>query len=70
MKLKVNEMYKTDTGYIVPLSHFTKEAGAKYAIVRVLTYREYTYLVKHVTFNQQDFRDALHLKQNERIEII
>jgi hypothetical protein len=70
MKLKVNEMYKTDIGFIVPLSHFTKEAGAKYAIVRVLTYREYTYLVKHVTFNQQDFRDVLHLKQNERIEII
>lgn len=70
MKLKVNEMYKTDTGYIVPLSHFTQEAGAKYAIVRVLTYREYTYLVKHTTFGQQDFRDALNLKKNERIEII
>ena len=70
MKLKVNEMYKTDTGYIVPLSHFTQEAGAKYAIVRVLTYREYTYLVRHVTFCQQDFRDALNLKKNERIEIV
>lgn len=70
MKLKVNEMYKTDIGYIVPLSHFTKEAGSKYAIVRVLAYREYTYLVKHITFNQQDFRDALHLTKNERVEIV
>lgn len=69
MTLKVNTMYKTEDGHIIPRSRFGDDLP-KYAIVEVLTRDNNHFVVSHKTFTQKDFRQALKLSAKERIEII
>lgn len=70
MKLKVNQMYQTDAGYIVPRSHFKDEKGVKWCVVQVLEQHETTFRTHHTTMTQKDIKDALGLGKNERVEIV
>ena len=69
MILKVNAMYITEDGYIIPRSRFNDDMP-KYAIVEILTGDNSHFVVSHKTFTQKDFRRVLNLSAKERIEII
>lgn len=69
MILKVNAMYDTEDGYIIPRTRFSDDMP-KYAIVEILTGDNSHFVVSHKTFTQKDFRRALNLSAKERIEII
>lgn len=69
MTLKVNAMYKTKDGHIIPRSKFG-DAMPKYAIVEVVTGDNSHFVVSHKTFTAKDFRQALNIGQKEKIEII
>lgn len=70
MTLKVNAGYRTETGFIIPRSHFKKEKGEKFAVVEILTDCKTHFTREHTTFTVKEFRDALNLAQKERIEIV
>lgn len=69
MTLKVNQIYNTEDGHIIPRSRFSDDMP-KYAIVEVLTGDNSHFVVSHKTFTQKNFRQALNLSAKERIEII
>ena len=69
MTLKVNAMYKTDDGHIIPRSRFGNQLP-KYAIVEVVTGDNNHFVMSHKTFTPKDFRKALNLDAKEKIEII
>lgn len=74
MQLTVNAMYKTATGYLIPLSHFKNEKGVKYAVVRVLYDQTNDngvvgFRTKTITMTTKEFREALDLGEKERVEI-
>ena len=69
MILKVNSMYKTDTGYIIPRSHKKDEGANGYAIVQVLTGTERHFTSKLTTMTTKEFRKALSLGGKEQVEI-
>ena len=69
MVLRVNAMYITEDGYIIPRTRFSDDTP-KYAIVEILTGDNSHFVVSHKTFTQKDFRQALNLSAKERVEII
>lgn len=69
MTLKINTMYKTDTGYIIPRSHKKQEGKVGYAIVQVLSGGSNHFTSKSVTMSTSEFRKALGLAGKEQIEI-
>ena len=69
MTLKVNQMCKTEWGYLIPRSHFT-EGIPKYAIIECLYSNLSTFKVEHHTMSMKEIREALGVKKNERIEIL
>ena len=69
MTLKVNAMYKTNDGHIIPRSRFGDDMP-KYAIVEVVTGDNSHFVMSHKTFTQKDFRQVLNLSAKEKIEII
>lgn len=69
MILKLNFMYKTEVGYIIPRTRFSDDMP-KYAIVEILTGDNSHFVVSHKTFTQKDFRQVFNLSAKERIEII
>ena len=69
MILKVNTMYDTEDGHIIPRSRFSDDMP-KYAIVEILTGDNIRFVVSHKTFTQKDFRQVLNLSAKERVEII
>ena len=70
MTLKINSMYKTDTGYIIPRSHKKNEGKNSYAIVQVLSGDSNHFTSKMVTMSTREFRKALNLAGKEQIEIL
>jgi hypothetical protein len=75
MILKVNGMYKTTTGYLIPLSHFNDSAVQKYAVVKLLDDQTngagvVGFKTRTTTYTLKDFRQALSLDGKERIRII
>ena len=70
MTLKINSMYKTETGYIVPRSHFKDEKGVKWCIVQVLEQHETTFKTHHTTMTQKQLKTILGLGKNERVDLI
>ncbi len=75
MILKVNGMYKTTTGYLIPLSHFNDSTVQKYAVVKLLDDQTngagvVGFKARTTTFTLKDFRQALDLDGKERITII
>lgn len=75
MTLKVNEMYKTATGYLIPLSHFSEGFAQKYAVVKLLDDQTngagvVGFKVSTTTYTLKEFRQALSLDGKERITII
>lgn len=69
MTLKVNAMYKTNDGHIIPRSRFGDDMP-KYAIVEVVTGDNSHFVMSHKTFTKKDFRKALNLDAKEKVEII
>ena len=69
-QIKINELYKTTTGWLVARSHLKDEKGVRYAVVELLTGDSTHYVKTHTTYTQKDFRRALDLGNKERIEII
>lgn len=72
MKLKIDSMYKTATGFIIPRSHFSIEKGQKWLCVDVLTItqggRHYT--KTSTTMTQKEIKQALGLERNEGVTIV
>ena len=66
MKFKVNSMYQTATGYLIPRSHLNAGGkGAKYCIVEVLQTDGKHYVKNTTTMTTQEIRRALELSKNE-----
>ena len=78
MILKINQMYKTAKGYIVPRSHFgsdlTEDTSLKnskqYAIIDVLIGGFDRFTKKSVTMSRAEIRQALELNAKEKIDIL
>ena len=72
MKLKINSMYKTATGFIIPRSNFSIERGQKWLCVDVLTVTQggKHYIKKSTTMSTKEIKKALDLARNEGVEII
>lgn len=66
MTLKLNGLYKTDTGYIIPRSYIYDDL----AIFEVLTGGELHYVKGHCTFTTKELKKILKIKGKERIEIL
>ena len=72
MKLKINSMYKTKNGYLVPRSHLSSEKGIRWAVIELLNYvadGRY-YAMQHVTLDTPKIKELLELDSKERIDII
>lgn len=69
MTLKINAMYKTNDGHIIPRSRFG-DTMPNYAIVEVVTGDNNHFVMSHKTMTRKDFRKALNLDGKERVEII
>ena len=70
MTLKINSMYPTATGFIIPRSHANTDTGEKYCIVQVLTGDNVHYTSHHTTMSHKELRKALKLPAKERIETV
>lgn len=70
MKIKVNQMYPTSFGHIVPRSRFNGKMPKPYAIIEVVEMSGGVYTVKHKTMTHAEIRQALNLNQKERVEIV
>lgn len=66
MTLKLNGLYKTDTGYIIPRSYIYNDL----AIFEVLTGGELHYVKGHCIFTTKELKKILKIKGKERIEIL
>ena len=69
MILKVNSMYQTSGGHIVPRSHFTTEKGVQYAVVEKREQTANGYVMRHVTMTRQEIKKALGIAKNEKVVI-
>ena len=70
MKLKLNSMYKTETGYVIPRSHFSETNPPNYLIADLLVGDEKHYTKKIVTLTRKELKKLLDLPNNERVEIV
>lgn len=70
MKLKLNSMYKTATGYVIPRSHFSETNQSNYLIADLLTGDETHYVKKPITLTRRELKKLLDLPNNERVEVI
>lgn len=70
MKLKLNSMYKTETGYVIPRSHFSETNPPNYLIADLLIGDETHYTKKIVTLTRRELKKLLDLPNNERVEIL
>ena len=66
----MNELYKTTTGWLIPRSHIGSVKGERFAVVELLEGDENHFVKTHTTYSPKEFRVALDLKHNERVEII
>lgn len=70
MKIKVNQMYMTSFGHIVPRSRFGEQKPKPYAIIEVVETQDGIYTVKHKTMTQAEIKQALNIEKKEKVEII
>lgn len=71
MQLKVNAMYQSEKGYIIPRSKFTNDKAVPFAIFEILELEKNGHYIKrHCTLTRMDIKKALGLSKRERIEII
>ena len=70
MTLEINKSYPTDTGYIIPRSHFDVEAMPTYAVFEICEQIGNRYVVRHKPLTKKECKKLLHLPQNERLEIV
>lgn len=72
MKLRLNAMYKTAAGFIIPRSHFSIERGQKWACVDILTVTlgGKHYIKESTTMSTKEIKKALGIERNEGVEII
>ena len=71
MQLKVNAMYASDGGYLIPRSTFSKDKATPFAIFEVLELKpDGRYIKRHCTLTRIDIKKALGLSKKERLEII
>lgn len=72
MTLRLNAMYKTATGFIVPRSHLSDTKGVKWACVDIITQeqggRHYTKV--STTMTTKEIKKTLDLGRTEGVEII
>lgn len=70
MILKLNSMYMTSFGHIVPRSRFGEQKPKPYAIIEVVETQGGIYAVKHKTMTQAEIKQALNLEKKERVAIV
>lgn len=70
MQLKVNSMYQTDTGWIIPRSHLSEGKGEKYLIVEVLTGGVEHFVKSHTSYTTKELRKVLHIGAKERLDVL
>ena len=70
MELKINSMYKTETGYVIPRSHFSETNPPNYLIADLLIGDETHYVKKPITLTRRELKKLLNLPNNERVEIV
>lgn len=71
MKLKINSMYKTKNGFLVPRSHLSSEKGIRWAVIEMLTFiGDGRYIMEHVTLDTPKIKELLELDSKERIDIL
>lgn len=70
MKLKINSMYKTESGFLVPRSHLSSEKGIRWAVIEVCNMTDNgRYTMSHVTLDTSKIKELLGLDSKERIDI-
>ena len=72
MTLKINDMYKTATGYLIPRSHFSVERGVKWLCVDILTVTQggRGYIKTSTTMSTKEIKKALAIERNEGVNVI
>lgn len=70
MTIKVNSSYETATGFLIPRSHMSKEAGANYIIVQVLEVTADHFTNRYTTMTLAEIKKALGMQAKERLTII
>lgn len=66
MTLKINELYKVDTGYIIPRSYINDDL----AIFEIITGNDLHFVKSHHTFTTKELKKIFKIKGKERIEIL
>lgn len=69
MILKINSMYQSANGYIVPRSHFSEDKANQYCIVEELIGGGSHFVVSHKTMSKKELRKALGISGKEQIVI-
>ena len=72
MTLRINAMYKTATGFIVPRSRLSDAKGVKWACVDVITQEQggKHYTKVSTTMTTKEIKKTLGLGRTEGVEII
>lgn len=70
MILKLNERYDVPGGYIVPRSHFERDAGANYAIFQITRFEDDRFKTWHATLTKKEIKKLFPIEKGEKIEII
>ena len=70
MTIKVNSSYETATGFLIPRSHTSKEAGANYIIVQILETTVDHFTNHYTTMTLSEIKQALGVQPKERLTII
>lgn len=70
MKLKINNSYAIEGGYLIVRSHTNTMTAENYAIVQLLTGDDNHYISSMRTMTHKELRKLLGVSGKERIEII
>lgn len=70
MKLKINNSYVIEGGYLIVRSHTNAMSAENYVIVQLLTGGDNHYISSMRTMSHKELRKLLGVSNKERIEII
>lgn len=70
MKLKINNSYAVEGGYLIVRSHTNAMSAENYAIVQLLKGDDNHYISSMRTMSHKELRKLLGVSNKERIEII
>ena len=70
MKLKINNSYPIEGGFLIVRSHTNAMTAENYAIVQLLIGGDCHYISKMQTMSHKEMRKLLGVTNKERIEII